>query len=248
MNDELAHHFAEAAADGQAPKAAAYALAAGREAAAVSDTRRPRLITVAVSTHSSHTALRATRLRTELMLALADALWRTGEFDAAKRVCLEAAGLAGKAGDAELLARAALGFAGPFLIELSEETARPAVDFLSQALTELGGEETVLRASVMARLAASLAYGRQEARRPELAQDALEMVRRIGDNQGLALVLAMYHHVTLGPDSIDQSLAAALELTRVASAIGDRQLELEARSWTLDHAAAAAGQLARTVR
>jgi tetratricopeptide (TPR) repeat protein len=45
----------------------------------------------------------------------------------------------------------------------------------------------------------------------------------------------MYHHVTLGPDSIDQSLAAALELTRVATTIGDRQLELEARSWTLDH-------------
>ncbi len=235
MNDELAHHFAEAAADGQAPKAAAYALAAGREAAA-------RLGYEEASTHYRRglDALESygspsDETRPELMLALADALWRTGEFDAAKRVCLEAAGLAGKAGDAELLARAALGFAGPFLIELSEETARPAVELLSQALTELGGEETVLRASVMARLAASLAYGRQEARRPELAQDALEMVRRIGDNQGLALVLAMYHHVTLGPDSIDQSLAAALELTRVASAIGDRQLELEARSWTLDH-------------
>ena len=235
MNDELAHHFAEAAADGQAPKAATYALAAGREAAAglgyeeaAAHYRRGLEALQSYGSPSDET-------RPELMLALADALWRTGEFLAAKRVCLEAAGLAGKAGDAELLARAALGFAGPFLIELSEETARPAVELLSRALTELGPEETVLRASIMARLAASLAYGRQEARRPELAQDALEMVRRIGDSEGLALVLAMYHHVTLGPDSIDQSLAAALELTRVASAIGDRQLELEARSWTLDH-------------
>jgi DNA-binding SARP family transcriptional activator len=235
MNDELAHHFAEAAADGQAPKAATYALAAGREAAArlgyEEAAKHYRRGLDALESYGSP----SDETRPELMLALADALWRTGDFDAAKRVCLEAAGLAGKAGDAELLARAALGFAGPFLIELSEETARPAVELLSQALTELGPEESVLRASVMARLAASLAYGRQEARRPELAQDALEMVRRIGDNQSLALVLAMYHHVTLGPDSIDQSLAAALELTRVASAIGDRQLELEARSWTLDH-------------
>jgi DNA-binding SARP family transcriptional activator len=235
MNDELAYHFAEAAADGQAPKAATYALAAGREAAArlgyeeaAAHYRRGLDALASYGSPSDET-------HPELMLALADALWRTGEFDAAKRVCLEAAGLAGKAGDAELLARSALGFAGPFLIELSEETARPAVELLSQALTELGPEESVLRASVMARLAASLAYGRQEGRRPELARDALEMVRRIGDNQSLALVLAMYHHVTLGPDSIDQSLAAALELTRVASAIGDRQLELEARSWTLDH-------------
>jgi DNA-binding SARP family transcriptional activator/tetratricopeptide (TPR) repeat protein len=235
MNDELAHHFAEAAADGQAPKAATYALAAGREAAA-----RLGYEEAAAHYRRGLEALRSygspsDETRPELMLALADALWRTGEFDAAKRLCLEAAGLAGKADDAELLARAALGFAGPFLIELSEETARPAVELLSRALTELGPEETVLRASIMARLAASLAYGRQEARRPELAQDALEMVRRIGDSEGLALVLAMYHHVTLGPDSIDQSLAAALELARVASAIGDRQLELEARSWTLDH-------------
>jgi len=235
MNDELAHHFAEAAADGQAPKAATYALAAGREAAA-------RLGYEEASAHYRRglDALQSygspsDETRPELILALADALWRTGEVDAAKHLCVEAAGLAGKAADAELLARAALGFAGPFLIELSEETARPAVELLSRALTELGPEETVLRASVMARLAACLAYGRPEARRPDLAQDALEMVRRIGDSDGLALVLAMYHHVTLGPDSLDQSLSASLELTRVASAIGDRQLELEARSWTLDH-------------
>jgi DNA-binding SARP family transcriptional activator len=235
MTDELAYHFAEAAADGQAHKAATYALAAGRDAAArlgyeeASNQFRRGLD--ALQEHGSP----GDEIRPELLLALADVLWRTGEVEDAKRVCVEASELALQAGDTELLARAALGFAGPFLIELSEEAARPAVELLSRALAELHPGDSVLRASIMARLAASLAYGRPEARRPDLAQDALEMVRRIGDSQGLALVLAMYHHVTLGPDNIDRSLSAALELTRVAAAIGDRQLELEARTWTLDH-------------
>jgi hypothetical protein len=61
------------------------------------------------------------------------------------------------------------------------------------------------------------------------------MVRRTGDGDGLALVLAMHHHVSQGPDSVHECLSSALELARLAEASGDRQLELEAREWALDH-------------
>jgi DNA-binding SARP family transcriptional activator len=233
--DELARHFAEAAADGQADKAATYALAAGREAAA-------RLGYEEAAAHyrrgleSLHfSAAERADARAELLLGLGDALWRIGEVDTAQQTCLEASELGAQLADPQLQARAALGFAGPFLLEMSEQALEPAVELLSRALTALGTEETALRASVMARLAACVAYGPAEVRRPDLAQDALEITRRVGDQAGLALVLAMYHHVILEPDHAQECLAAALELARVAATIGDRQLELEAREWAVDH-------------
>jgi DNA-binding SARP family transcriptional activator len=233
--DELAGHFAEAAAYGQADKAATYALAAGREAAA-----RLGYEEAAAQYRRGLESLRFTTteradVRAQLLLGLGDALWRIGEVDGAERACLEASALAGELGDPELLARAALGLAGPFLLEMSEQGIEPAVKLLSQALASLGTEETALRASVMARLAACVAYGPTETRRPDLARDALEIMRRVGDREGLALVLAMYHHVILEPDQARECLAAALELAGVAAAIGDRQLELEAREWAVDH-------------
>jgi hypothetical protein len=236
--DELARHFAEAAADGQADKAVKYAIVAGREAAArlgyeeAAAFYRRGLEALGLS-QAAHDDVRA-----ELLLALGDAQWRTGEGDAAKHSCVEASELGERLADPELLARAALGFAGPFLLEMSEEEEAPAVELLSRALRALEPDrpdQTVLRASVMARFAACLAYGPPEDRRPDLAQDALEMVRATGDSKALALVLAMYHHVNVGPDKVHECLSAAVELARVADATGDRQLELEAREWTIDH-------------
>jgi tetratricopeptide (TPR) repeat protein len=61
------------------------------------------------------------------------------------------------------------------------------------------------------------------------------MVRRAGDVNALALVLAMYHHVIRGPDTVHECLSTAVELADVARAAGDRQMELEAHSWAIDH-------------
>lgn len=236
--DELARHFAEAASDGAADKAVRWAIAAGREAAAGLGFEEAATHYVRGLESLQFSEAAQADAHAELLLALGDAQWRVGDVDAAKRTCLEASELGELIGAPALLAHAALGFAGPFLLELGEQDVAPAVRLLTRALGALDPDrtdQTVLRASVMARLAACLAYGRPEDRRPDLARDALEMVRPTGDSIGLAFVLAMYHHVNVGPDKVHESLSAAVELARVTEAIGDRQLELEARDWAIDH-------------
>jgi hypothetical protein len=107
--EALAHHFAEAAADGQATKAAAYALRAGQNATA-------RLAHEDAAAHYQR-GLHAPELapapveerRGELLLALAATPWRSGDMDRAREACRLAAELADKRGDPEQLARAALG-------------------------------------------------------------------------------------------------------------------------------------------
>ena len=116
--EALAHHFALAAPDGQATKAATYALAAGRKAAAGVAYEDAAALTSRPS-RTELTPAPPARLRGELLLALAAARWRSGDMDKAREACRLAAELADQRGDAEQLARAALGFAGPARLEAS---------------------------------------------------------------------------------------------------------------------------------
>ena len=88
------HHFAQAAADGQGAKAADYALLAGRRATA-------RLGYEEAAGHYRARAARRSRAaaqadadrRCELLLALGEARWATGETERAREACLQAAEL-----------------------------------------------------------------------------------------------------------------------------------------------------------
>ena len=104
----------EAAADGQAAKAATYALVrrTTREPRG-SPTRTPPLTTSTACRRSSWPRSPDEARRGELLLALADARWSSGEIDSAREACRLAAELADERGDPEQLARAALSFAGP---------------------------------------------------------------------------------------------------------------------------------------
>ena len=212
--EALAHHFAEAAADGQAAKAAAYALSAGRQAAA-------RLAYEDAAVHYER-GLQALELAGkpddarlgELLLALADARWSSGEIDKAREACRLAAELADRRGEPEQLARAALGFAGPARFEVAAAVTRPLIGLLERALEALGDRESALRARVMARLAAGLAFAGPDRPRPALARQALEIARRVGDNAALADVLASHHVATRGPNNFEERRAAHRELAQ----------------------------------
>jgi DNA-binding SARP family transcriptional activator/predicted ATPase len=233
--DALAYHFAQSASDGQAEKAADYALLAGREAvrrlgyeeAAAQYTRGLKALDHAATTNEQQ--------RCELLLALGEVQWVRGEVDNAKRTCLQATELAEKLGDCTRLARAALGFAGPLLFETNRAVAQPIVEILERALSAIDEDDSGLRALVMARLAATLANVTVEERRPVLARQALEIARRVDDPAMLARVLAMKHYATRSPYIVEESLSTALELADLAAQIGDRRQEVEARVWVLDH-------------
>ena len=229
----LAHHFAEAAPDGQAAKAAAYALAAGRRAAT-------RLAYEDAAGHFERGLQALERAGKpddaplgELLLALGDARWSSGEIDRAREACRLAAELAYDRGEPEQLARAALGFAGPARFEVAAAVTRPLIDLLERALAALGDRESALRARVMARLAAGLAFAGPHRSRPALARQALDIARRVGDNAALADVLASHHVATRGPNNFEERRAAHRELAHVAAEVGDGPRAALASSWIL---------------
>lgn len=233
--EALAHHFAQAAADGQAVKAATYALAAGRSAiarlgyedAAAHYERGLETLSLAAEPEQQR--------RCELLLALGEARWGAGELDRARQACAQAAELAEQLGDATKLARAAFGFCGPHRFEVATTLTQTVAGLLQRALAVLDEDDSALRAELMGRLAAALVYADAEQRDPLLAQQALDMARRVADKATLADVLASTHRVTSGPQALHESLALTAELGRVADEVGDRRLRALAHSWLLDH-------------
>ncbi|MGH2941173.1 MAG: ATP-binding protein [Solirubrobacteraceae bacterium] len=232
--EALAHHFAHAAADGQGVKAAKHALAAGRRATA-------RLGYEEAAAHYER-GLEALTLsgqppgqqRCDLLLALGEACWGAGALDKARQAYEQAAELAEQLGDAPALARAALGFCGPHRFEASPAVTWRIVGLLERALAALRTDDSALRAQLMGRLAAALAYMGVEYHRPVVARQALEMARRVADKATLADVLASSHRAWRGPDVLHESLALARELGCLADEIGDGRLHALAHRWLLD--------------
>jgi tetratricopeptide (TPR) repeat protein len=233
--EALAYHFGQAAADGQGVKAANYALAAGRSATA-------RLGYEEAAAHYDR-GLEALTLsgraqdeqRCELLLALGEAYWGAGELDKARRAYRQAAGLAEQLRDANSLARAALGFCGPHRGEVTAAATRPISDLLQRALDALNKDDGALRAQLMGRLGAVLAYTGVKQGEPVLVRQALEIARRVADKTTLADVLASSLWATRGPDCLHESMSLARELARVAEEIGDRRLRIMAHVRVLDH-------------
>jgi tetratricopeptide (TPR) repeat protein len=176
---EVAHHLVAARRSGEA-------FDAYREAGAQALRQLAFEEAVQAYQHATRAADEArdieTEARIELLLELGHAQTRAGEVSTGKQTCAVAAGLARTLGDATLLARAALEH-GTALIY--GHVDRELVALLEEALDALPAADGVLRARVMARLAAAL----QPAPDPEgpiqIARDAIAMARRLGDREAL---------------------------------------------------------------
>jgi hypothetical protein len=124
--------------------------------------------------------------RVDVLLGLGRAQMLTGEHALARRTCERAAALARRLGDGVRLARAALEYGGAFVYGAVDEKL---IGLLEEAMAALGSEETAESARVMARLAAA----RQPAPDPgepiELAQRAIGVARRVGDEDTLLATL-----------------------------------------------------------
>jgi len=227
--DALAHHFAQAAADDQGVKAAAYALAAGRGAIGrlgyeEAIAHYERGLHALISSAQAHD-----QRRCDLLLALGEARWGAGEPEAARQAYREAIELSDTLRDTTALVRAALGFDGPYRFEVDAAMHKPISGLLKRALGALDEGDTPLRAQLLGRLG-----GHAEPRAPALAREALQMARRVADKTTLADVLTSYLWATWGPDGLQESLAITRELKGVANELGDRRLEAAARVWLLD--------------
>jgi tetratricopeptide (TPR) repeat protein len=156
--------------------------------------------------------------RVELLLELGHAQTRAGEVSAGKKTCAAAADLARTLGDPTLLAGAALEH-GTALIYGNVDSELVAL--LEEALEALPDADGVLRARVMARLAAAL----QPASDPEgpiqMARDAIAMARRLGDRKALLDTMRNGGSAMVDLGDLEERIALDREHAALAEELGN---------------------------
>jgi AAA ATPase domain len=222
---ELAHHFFEAAIDGDPAKAVTYSTRAGQWALrALAWDEAARLFEQSLAALELGGSQPETRA--ELLVELGRAEVHSGDAEA-RATLRTAAASATEVGRPDLLARAALDF-GAFALSpgiVDEELVR----LLEQALDALDPSDSALRARVLARLAVALYWSPQVDRRLALADEAVAMARRIGDRATRAYTLANKQAASASPDRTEECVEMALELFRLSDSRWDLELELPAR-------------------
>jgi DNA-binding SARP family transcriptional activator len=216
---ELAQHFVAAAAIGTADKGVDYARRAGdRAAGQLAFEEAARHYEIALSLPGEEVE------RCELLLALGDAQARAGDSTASKHAFREAADLAERAGLAQQLARAALGYGGRFAWARASTDAA-LVPLLQRALAAIGEDDSLTHAKLLARLAAA---GRDDPlgdRRARLGEEALLIARRSGDPTAIASAVAGHWIAVEGPDRYrrGEGIAVGNELISLGEEVGDRE-------------------------
>jgi tetratricopeptide (TPR) repeat protein len=228
---ELARHAFEAASGGDVDQAVDYACRAGDRAI--------RQLDYAEGVHHYVRALHASewqkpvddRRRCEMWLALGDAQEKSGDAPEARQSFLRAAEMARKLGEPELLARAAIGVGRQWAqIGVVDETL---VALLEEALAAIGDRNDALRARVLARLARELYWTDACARREALSREAIEVAERTHDVAALAECVHQRRAVCWGPDNVEERLAMANEIVRLAEEGAQRELAVVGRLWRL---------------
>jgi DNA-binding SARP family transcriptional activator/tetratricopeptide (TPR) repeat protein len=218
---ELAYHFFEAAPGGDIEKAVFYARRAGGRALVLlayeEGARFYELALQALELEQSAKPLE----RCDLLLALGDALAKSGSTPEAKRTLLAAADLARVAGLAEHLARAAIGYGGRFPWLRAGNDQR-LVPLLEEALAALGAEESELRVRLLARLAGALRDQPSVEPRSSISREAVAIARRLGDPETLGYALVSLATATWGPD-VNELVEIVDEVKRLADETGDAE-------------------------
>jgi eukaryotic-like serine/threonine-protein kinase len=224
---EIAHHLALAAPVGDTSAAIDYLVRAGDRAAGIvayeeaGDHYERALGLLGAAEEGSR------ERRCELLLRLGDARWRAGDTRAARTSFEEAAELARRLGDGEMLARAALGYVvglGGFLLFARFEAGATGVGLLEEALAALPSEDSPLRARVLARLAVEMHTSYEVERRLAASTEALAMSRRLRDPEALVTALHARHWALGAPEMIRERLENTEEMLAAAEELGDEEL------------------------
>jgi predicted ATPase/DNA-binding SARP family transcriptional activator len=220
---ELAHHFFLAGPGGDLDKTVDYTRRAGDRAVA--------LLAYEEAVRHYEFALRALERRDrkddrgqcQVYLALGDSLAKAGNMPEAKEAFLAAAARARAAGLPEALAHAALGYGGRFVWTRTWGD-KHLLPLLEEALAALPEEDSELRARVLARLAGGpLRDTLPPGPRVAMAQEAVEMARRLGDPTTLAYALEGRYESYWGPEALEERMEIANELIQVAEDAADAE-------------------------
>ena len=224
---ELAHHFLQAAANDSAERAIEYAVRAGEYASELL-AHEEAAAHYARALHALEQWQPADERRAcTVLLALGESRVRAGDPTGAEDAFLRAATLARRVDAPELLGRAALG-----LGEVERFHDRLA-DLLGESLDRLGAADSPLRVRLLTRLAITLYWSQPSERKRALSDEAVAMARRIGHTSTLAYALAGRIATLSGPDDVEERLAVAMEVRRLADHCGDRELAMVGRGWCI---------------
>lgn len=239
---ELAHHFVLAAPAGDADKAVDYAgRAADHAVGRLAFEEGARLFRLALQALDLHTA-DDDRRRCDLLLALGDAQIRAGDLHGAGESAMRAVAIARALRDGERLARAVLTLGERWGVDYGGAD-RASLALLEEALEVLAGGPTTLRARVLVRFGRVLMFAGDCHHAVEVSRRAIAEARDAGDPPTLLYVLARAQWQLCIEQSIADRLAAAGELSRLATALRDEGMALEARQYRLC-AALEAGDIA----
>jgi DNA-binding SARP family transcriptional activator len=233
---ELAHHFVASARPGDADEAVRYATAAADRAL--------ELLAYEDAARHYEAALSCLDLtegatdyqRCDLLLALGGAEARSGAGIRARAHFVEAAELAERFDSPARLALAALGYGTDVLgglwwlsVGMTDERM---VDLLERALAALPPDGP-LRARVLAQRAMQCYWTSEREQGKEMSARAVEMARATGDPATLLYALAARHAALWGPDAVEEQLAVADEVVRLAESCGDRERGLAGLGWRI---------------
>ncbi|MGH9278629.1 MAG: ATP-binding protein [Acidimicrobiales bacterium] len=228
---ELAHHFFRSArADGGA-EAVRYCTRAGDAAMASLAFEEAAILyaraleALALAEHVDE------QRRYDLSVSLGEARFRAGDLPGAREAHGTALAVARALGTPELVARAALGFAGMYE---SAQFADPSTTrLLEEALAALPAGDSPVRARILVALA-----GRQLAAHSPweviagLSRQGLDMARRLGEAEALDGVLWEWHrNVFFAPETLEERVAVAEELVASATRTGNRECLIRAIEW-----------------
>lgn len=224
---ELAAHFA-AAGPVVAPRALEYGVRAGASAlgALAYDEAREhyeRALAALDLTGSDDASLRC-----ELLVALGDAEWRGGDSSASRDTYSRVLQIARRNGDADMLARAALGFSGFGWIHAGSSDSVVAAT-LSEAL-DAGPASPALRARLSARLAEIVSMEGDRDGAMRLASGALDGAEAAGDTEARAQGLIASWYAALAPDDLGLRRSVATDLASLESDLRERDVVTRAQA------------------
>lgn len=168
-----------------------------------------------------------------LRLRRAEALSRCGRVGEAEAEFLAVARIARDDRRNDLLARAALGvgsIGGGFEVRQLDPSQQA---LLAEAIERLGDSESPLLAILLARLSIARSLDATHDERADLAERALEMARRTGDDAAIGVTLGAWCDAHAGPADIDARAVASAEMLVVAQRSADTEVELLARRLAL---------------
>ncbi|MDP1818850.1 MAG: AAA family ATPase [Acidimicrobiales bacterium] len=217
---ELAHHLSAAVPEVTAVRAATAAMNAGRSAVArLAFEEGVRLLRVADRLlERDATALD----RALALLALGDAQMRAGDADSSRATFVTAASLARTAGDGPAIGEAALGYGGRFVWMRAGLDTR-LVPLLTEALEAIPPTDSVLRARLLARLAGARRDEPDPRERAAIAQQAVDVARRLDEPTTLIWALSARFTAIFGPDSVDEMVELADEIEALAAVSGEEE-------------------------